>query len=222
MSFEELSVDGIDFEGVEAFGSSTFIAIPTMPVKAPVMDIEVMASGDGTGQSAKVYFEVVEPAEYAGATRNLKMRVVDETQKGQNSRQGWVTALQSVGHTAAKVAQVTSLKGSFFKDKTTGKGRVAHLMNTAGIEGAIDNSKFDSVDWITPESYADRLAAFERAAAHGSNGAGKGGGRARAPAADLDELGGDEPAPATRAKPGPKPVAKAPAGKSARASLLDD
>lgn len=213
MAFDDLLVENVEFEGVDAFG--VFVFIPTMPIKARILDIEVTESSDGTGQSAKFFFEVTEPAEYAGANRDLKMRVVDDTDKGQKSRRGWVTALQSAGHAGASVAQVTSLKGSFFKDKKTGKGRIVHLMHTAGIEGAVDNTKFASVEWITPESYAERLAATERASTHGTNGAGRG--RAKAPAADLDDLG-DEPAPtpAPRGKPGPKPGA----GK-ARASLLD-
>lgn len=184
MGFADLDFKS-EFHDVEPFGSGGgFIAIPTMPVKGKIVDMEVTESKDGTGQSVKFFFEITEPKQYAGASRNLKMRVIDDTEKGQNSRPAWRCVLESIGVAAAKL----DVKGKVRVQGTLFDGRIAHLMNMAGVEGATDNTKFDAVEFITPSAYKERLAAYEH-----SNRPSRGaaGGRAAAPAEDLNDLGDD-------------------------------
>ena len=143
--------------------SGTYVQIPERPVKAKISEVKALPHSSEPGAAvAEFYFIVTEPG-FAGATRRMRLRVVDGTEKGQKVKALWRAALESVGYTSAQLdtgAALTISAANF-----TGKDcYLFHTPRKAGVENS-----YDEVSFITPLSYTERsrtLAASEAAHAN--------------------------------------------------------
>lgn len=143
--------------------SGSYVEIPERPIKAKIT--EVKAHDHSTEPGAKVaefFFLVTEP-EYAGASRRMRLRVVDGSEKGQKVKALWRAALESVGYTAAQLdtgAALTISAANFI-------GKDCYLFHTPRKPG-VENS-YDEVSYITPLAYAERSRALAANAAATAN-----------------------------------------------------
>lgn len=139
-----------NFTGVAALG--TYVQMPTIPFRGKIVEIKVVDHKSEPGaKNAEVHVEVVEPAQYAGATRRFTARIPDATEKGQNARRGWRTLLESVGYTPATLesGQPIDIRVANFLNK------IGSFMHTAREEGNRDS--YDNIEALTPDAYATRL-----------------------------------------------------------------
>lgn len=143
--------------------SGTYVQIPERPIKAKIVDIKAHPHSTEPGAAvAEFFFLVTEPG-FAGATRRMRMRVVDGSEKGQKVKALWRAALESVGYTSAQLdtGAALTISAANFTNKD------CYLFHTPRKQG-VENS-YDEVTFITPLSYTERsrsLAASEAAQAN--------------------------------------------------------
>jgi hypothetical protein len=147
----------------------SYIQIPEIPVKGIIKKLIGKAHKTEAGAvNAEFLIEITEPG-YEGATRRITMRVADATEKGQNTRSLWRTALESVGYTPAQLDTGNALPiGS-----ATFENRVGHFYHRPRPDG--DKDAFDNLDFLTPTAYADRqkqVASRRAAGMHAPSGGG--------------------------------------------------
>lgn len=146
-----------DFSNVKPLG--TYTAMPEMPFKARIVGIETAAHKSEAGATvATIQLAVTEPG-YEAAQRRFVTRVPDATEKGQNSRRGWRTLLESVGYQPAQLEKTLTVTETNFVNK---EGFFYHRPRTEGMDGS-----YDDVEAITPQTYADRKRAMAARAVGG-------------------------------------------------------
>jgi hypothetical protein len=138
--------------GVTAAGS--YVRIPEMPVKGKIASMKIKDHSSDPGAKTTEFQIVVTEPGYEGAERRINKRVIDDTSKGQNSKKGWRTALESVGYTSAQLDSGSDVKisGNAFLGK---EGYFFHKPRLEGVEGS-----FDDMEFITPAVYEQRKRAL--------------------------------------------------------------
>jgi len=143
--------------------SGTYDEIPERPINAKITEVKAHNHSTEPGAMvAEFFFLVTEPG-YEGATRRMRLRVVDGSEKGQKVKALWRAALESVGYTAAQLdtGAALTISAANFVNKE------AHLFHTPRKQG-VENS-YDEVNFLTPLAYAERSRALAAATAATAN-----------------------------------------------------
>lgn len=137
--------------------SGGYVQIPEMPVRGIVRKLIGKPNKNEAGAiTAEFMIEITEPG-YEGATRRINMRVADATDKGQNARPLWRTALESVGYTPAQLdsGNAVTINPQTFENRT---GYFYHRPAPPQAQGTPkEDREFDNLEFCTPTVFADRV-----------------------------------------------------------------